>query len=173
MRLLLLHGAEVCIGRTTRAGPRPAPCPRQLVLHHAGEALQRPGARDQSAVDDEGRGAGHPEVGALLDVLLHGRRLCAAAQTLVEGRQVQPGFLGIGLQVFRAAPWCMGVEEMVLDPALALGIGTARRLVHSPGLRVEGVDRCVFVDALHRVAGARQELRDERAGGAETAGRLA
>jgi hypothetical protein len=46
-----------------------SPRPRQLLLDHGHEALQRLSPREQPAVDEEGRGAGHASAGPLLHIL--------------------------------------------------------------------------------------------------------
>jgi len=111
------------------AAPCPSPCPRQFVLDHPGEVLQRLDARDHTAVDAAGRGTGHPGTGALVYVLLHGGLVCPAPETLLEGRQVQPHLLGRGLALLRTGLRRIGAERVVRGPKLPLLIGAPRRLV--------------------------------------------
>src|SRR5713101_3398465 len=114
----------------------PSPHPRQLLLDHAGEAFQRLGARDQPAVDEEGRSTSHASAGALLDVLLHGGLVCAAADALLEGWEVQPDLLGIGLQLLANPPKVPDTFSLDHSPrSMALSrvfeTALARTAVHS------------------------------------------
>src|SRR5712691_199905 len=114
--------------------------PRQLLLDHSDEALQRLGARELPPVDEKARRAGHASAGAFLHVLLHSILVFPTAHAQLEGRKVEPHLLGIGLQVLRAALRRVGVEHVVIRPELPLLVGAPGRLMPLPRLWVEVIE---------------------------------
>jgi hypothetical protein len=74
----------------------------EFLVDHAHEALERQGAQEEPAVDEEGRRAGHPEADPVLHVLLDRRPMDPARQAVLEAREVQPHLAGIRRQLRRA-----------------------------------------------------------------------
>ena len=109
----------------------------ELVLDDLHESVERLSTAHQAAVDEEGGHAFHAEARPILHILLHRGPVGAVGEALLEGREVEPGILGVGLQIVRTGLGRVGVKQVMIRPELPLVLGAAGRLVRLAGPGVE------------------------------------
>src|SRR3982751_1872641 len=113
----------------------------QLPLDGLLDLLERLGAVDEHAVDEESGSAVHAGRAAGLQILLHQRLLLPAVQALVEPGAVEAQLLGVALQVVDAELALVGEHLVVQLPELALVLRarTSLRRLLREGMEVERI----------------------------------
>src|SRR5207253_8986666 len=126
--------------------------PRELVVYHPRESLERLSAGNYPAVYEECRGAGYAYTISFLDVFFDGGLIFSASEAGLKSSHVQPQILGKSFKNFRTGLRRAGKELVVISPKFPLLVGAAGRFMGFAGFGMQVVDREVAEDKLYFLA---------------------